>query len=1037
MTVKPLHILNASAGSGKTYSLVKKYIRLLLTADDSTRKYAEIIAMTFTNKAALEMKTRIISALDQLSNPEQDNHKYINQIAGDFNLPAAEIQLKSKRILSQLIHNYEDYNVLTIDKFNLRLIRSFSKELDIPADFEVVMNETELLQQVIDEMLSSIGKNQEVSDLVLNYVQNQQEDEEKWDFRKNLLEFTQVLSKEGDFQHVETLMKTDFSKGVLDELKLKKKSLDEQFTEISKAIYANFLSHSLASDELPGGGNTYRPICRTETYTEVQEQPFTDSFIKNLGAALKNGKRYPDDLKEHIWKLIHWLEKNQEPYFGLKKYISNFYNMALLKHVSNALEELKKRDRIIRISDFNAKISELLSGENPLYIYEKLGTRFKNFMLDEFQDTSRLQFLNLIPLIEETIANNSDALIVGDPKQAIYRFKNGVAEQMVELPKIYNPEQNEEIERISEQFNALSFKENLDDNWRSSETIVHFNNIIFETLRPNLSEANRGFYSSIKQFPKSTKNGLVSVHSKPVKKQMQAIELMSEILQNIEDCRTAGFKLGEICILGRTNGDCSTWANELTKHNFRVVSADSLRVENSPRVKTVLNYLKLRLNPSNQNIVKQFAYQYCIVKNQSISVFRSFFEKYETADGKVREFFNFDRFVETMIVSENPFLFGYQSLYDLIQQSYLLFGFEEANDPYIHHFADIIHNFELKNGSDLARFIADFDTMSKESKSVLIPESDDAIKIMTIHKSKGLEFPVVIIPSLSGDLSKVKGKHFIPTNEFLLYSGSSKESPIGEIVQFTEAEKDRIFLDYLNQIYVAFTRPIERLYITNFHTKSSIGNTFHGLFETLENVERNGDSLKYLSGSSTRSATTKRELEDNYFAPKQLNDALWFPNIALQDKKELISDQFLSEERRYGNQFHLIISRINSPDEIEDALNDMLQLGEIEHEFVETLRSDLKQLFGSKEYQALFENATEILSEQGFIVGPNEILRPDKIILKKEKTIVVDYKTGNQEPKHLKQISTYRNVLREMNYPHVEAFLFYTNTSELIQLQVS
>jgi ATP-dependent exoDNAse (exonuclease V) beta subunit len=1034
-----LQVVNASAGSGKTYSLVKTYIHLLLTdeGENAANKYAEILAMTFTNKAALEMKTRIIKALDELANPEvYEESDYINTIASETGLKADEVQIKSKRLLSGILHRYEDFHVMTIDKFNLRLIRSFSRDLDLPSDFEVVLNEVPVIEQVVDGILEEIGKNKELSEILLHYANANIEDEKSWDLRKSLIEFGKVLSSEQDLPYVERLMNMEFSIEDHKKHRLELQELNEEYQRKSKELAALFNAFGFTEKDFSRGGNIVKAIEKfaVGTLKLSDKFPLTPTNLTNIEKTAETNSSAVE-LNGIATKLTEWYEVNSEYAGVLSIYLKNYFNMALLKYMNSSLLALNKQERLIRISEFNTKIAELLQ-EDTLYIYEKLGTRFRHFMLDEFQDTSRLQWLNLIPLIRESLGNGQKNFIVGDPKQAIYRFKNGVAEQFVELPRVYNPEQDAKIAEVSTYFQQMGRVDVLEDNWRSAAEIVKFNNELFDQLSIKLNNQQKDFYAAVKQNPKSKKNGYVYVESKPVGKNSNQDEKKDDqfrfVLSAVQDAINDGFKPGDICILGRGNKFCNFIATALTNEKYKVVSADSLNIDSELTVRFVISYFKLRLNPVNQNIIRQFAHVYCERFNHSLDYYNSLFTRVELNDQKTIKTANLDLFFSKNPQYKDHFFEPFETLYDLVQKTLRLFGLDELKNPYLHHLADLIHSFETRNGPDLNQFLQDYDSMPKDAKALQIPESDDALRVMTIHKSKGLEFPVVIV--INDMDSKVKGEFFIETEKYLLRNTLAKESPVQEIREASEEEQSKVYLDTLNLYYVAYTRPVNRLYVKNDYATSGLSAEIHQILKQIPDTIEDGQEIRFIRGEKRLHQQTEKQPTDDFFTPKSSTDNLWFPDIALQDSDDLKTEDFLSDEQRYGNQFHLAISSIHAKNEIETILRQFIQTGEIEQAFEEQLKQDLKKLFETESYNQLFESAVDILSEQSVIISRNEQIRPDKIIVKSDKTVVLDYKTGQPSKKHIKQLEQYRSVLQKMNYPSVEAHLFYIKNFQLVKV---
>lgn len=1035
-TQKALKIVNASAGSGKTYTLVRKYLLLLLAESQNALKFSEIMAMTFTNKAAFEMKTRILKQLDELSYPDLYGKKstdYASELAAILGLKKEEIHERAGQILTSILYHYESFHVLTIDKFNVRLIRSFSFDLDLPSDFEVILKEDEIIEQVVDKLLAQIGRNEAVSSLLFSYANSKSDDEQKWDIRRNIVKFAKVIKNEANFSILELLKEKEFSTQKHHELRDEIRGIDTQFFEKGKAIHNLYLSLNLDITNLPGASTTANRIDKlgaTKLFPYSEEYCFSDTFIKNCENDPKKDKVFPQELRSELLKINEFWLKNVEHYEVLKKYEKNYFNMAVLNYLVKELEDLRDDEHLIRISEFNNMISKLITQDDAPFIYERLGNRYRHYMLDEFQDTSRLQWMNLTPLLHESLGNGNENLIVGDPKQSIYRFKNGLADQFVALPKLYNPENDKDVHARSVYFDSMGVRENLGDNWRSAATIVDFNTSLFEAMRATLSQPYSAFYESVKQNPKSSKNGLVVIRSEEVKKKPKEEEVVPFIIESIQECVKDGFKLGEICILGQRNKECSVWANALSSVGYKVVSADSLFVSSDERVKLVFSYFKLRLNPNSPNENKQFAAYFCTLFHKDLSYYQSFFREVENASGAKRVIFDFKQFITDNFKTERQFYYKFENLYDLVQQVYKLFGFDELNNPFLHHFADMLHNFQLKNGPDLQKFVSDF-MLSGKNESVQLPESDDAIKLMTIHKSKGLEFPVVIVPSMNGGLEiKADSEFFIEAEGVILYTNLTKKSKIKGIQDKLEYELSQRFMDVLNLYYVAFTRPIERLYVSNVYTKNTIGERFYNALSAMNHPDVT-DVNEIRIGNDTRIVEKETRNKDSFFIPAHSANNLWFPDIALQDREELVDEKVLSEERLFGTQFHLAISRIDNPTQIKEVIDSLVLQGEVEAAFSQELIKNLGKLFGSTEYVQLFENATKVLNEQDFIVSKNEQVRPDKIILKENETIVVDYKTGIPNKKDIKQVKLYKKVMEEVGYSNVKGYLFYTSVNRL------
>lgn len=1034
-TEQPLKIFNASAGSGKTYHLVKEYIKLLLNEVHS-KSFSKIIAMTFTNKAALEMKERIISALDEMSSPEFFSNSSLHltiELSKDLQISKNEVQLRSKLALNHILHQYEDFYVMTIDKFNLRLIRSFSRDLDLSNDFEVVMDEVEVIEKIVDDLLNQLGSDNqsELNKLLLKYAASKVDEGESWNFRRKLVDFGKVLRIERNASKVKQLMEMDFSIERFKSVIIQRKIIDNSFNKLSSKLLQVVDSNSLDQEYLPGKSGTFNGIMKMVNASSflVNEGDISKTLIKNLDVELKKNQVFPEEIKEAVRDILAHREKHLYEYIVINLYLKNFFNMSLLQYMARSLELIKKEEQIILISEFNSLISVLIQNENAPFIYERLGTKFKHFLLDEFQDTSHLQWLNLVPLVHESLGGNNTNLIVGDPKQSIYRFKNGVAEQFVELPKIYNPDNSPEISQKSAYFDQMGETHSLDNNWRSSPTIVNFNNTFFSNLKQRLSEDSISFYNSIEQIPKSSCNGKIVIVSKEEKKPADE-QIIEQIIDWVKECVKDGFKYGDICILGGRNKDCNNWALGLNNAGYNVVSSDSLLIDSNIKVQLTIAYLKWRFKPSNENAKKQFAELFFRQRKDSFDAYSAFIRQGVNENTeKTYRYFDEKGFINTYFKSYTSFFFKFESIYDLAQGFYRLMSFNELENPYLHHLADIIYDFELKKGPHLSAFLDDYER-NKSKIAVQIPESDDAIQIMTIHKSKGLEFPVVIVPSLNLSLD-VKSEFLVEIEDFIVYKKPIKNEVLEPLKKLYDEEFNSIITDHINLTYVAMTRPVERLYIQNYFERSKFGAIFHETLKEIEGVNVDGEMASFMTDDGEKTKMKSKKAASTLFHPKNITETLWFPDISLQDQEDLSQSAYLSDEMQFGLQFHLLISRIEKVEEIEHKIDEGIQEGVIESINKRELATKLKKLLTDSSYISLFENKIDVINEQTILVDEKTTLIPDKIILKENETIIVDYKTGMQKSKDLKQINQYKSTLESMGYPNVSCYLYYTSINKL------
>jgi ATP-dependent exoDNAse (exonuclease V) beta subunit len=421
---KPLLILNASAGSGKTYNLVYQYLKILLKTDHSFQDFRHILAMTFTNKAANEMKERVLMALDNMSRstltePVEDAISIFEKLENDLLVNRLTLINRAKKSLRSLLHSYEDFHVMTIDKFNLKLIRNFSRDLDLPGQFDVEMNTDRLVEKLVDNLLNKIGEKdaEELTDLVFSFAKSNLDDGEKWDVKQILVEFAKILTKESVLQKIEKFTSKKYEVSEFTNLNTRRKWLSDELTRKAKKVYSIVIDQGMDEDRIPQKSRAFNQLINLKVGSSFfGKNPISPSYATALMAEPKKGQFLPQEFQTALADFLSFYETHFNEFHLLYLLVKNFHSMALLKFMSTFLEEIKEQDQIIQISEFNKLISELIQQSHAPYIYERIGTRFKHYLLDEFQDTSRMQWLNLIPLVEESLGHNYLNFIVGDIK---------------------------------------------------------------------------------------------------------------------------------------------------------------------------------------------------------------------------------------------------------------------------------------------------------------------------------------------------------------------------------------------------------------------------------------------------------------------------------------------------------------------------------------------------------------------------------------------------------------------------------------------
>ncbi|MFM6946614.1 MAG: UvrD-helicase domain-containing protein [Flavobacteriales bacterium] len=1027
-TSKALQVYAASAGSGKTHRLVLEYLKILLDDPAYRTKFRSIVAMTFTNKAANEMKERILQTLSGLAYPHQADRKAKALAKGlleETSLTETQLQQRALGALQGILHHYEDFNISTIDKFNLRLIRSFSRDLDIAADFEVVMNEKLIMEEVVDLMISQLGQpdSVELSDWMLSYARTKISEGESWDFKKSLLQFAEILSKERNVKEVDQLLQTSYSKEKYQQIKDAAAQVKTEFLALCKSVYTPLAPYISTHFKNKTDIKRFEALNTDPNWCLGKKTgPFYSPTM--LTALQENKWNLPDNINAALIDLSTAYETATAAHAVLEVRRKNFFNLALLQYVAQQTKDLMAAQQQIRISEFNQLISQLVRGEQAPYIYERLGIRYEHFLLDEFQDTSRLQWINLIPLVLEAISYERPNLIVGDAKQSIYRFNNGLAEQFVALPSLYNPEGDAHMAQMSQRFEISGQKKSLDDNYRSAEQIVEFNNVLFAALAKSLPTDQAPFYADLRQTPQANKSGYIRIES--LVNDLPTELLHGKILASIEAVLQDQFRPCDICILTETNKQGNDLAIALNNAGHQVVSQDSLLIYNHPAVQIFLLYLKKRARPSNPTLGKRFAEAYLqFMGNFDVAKYLSYFEQVEK-DGKKYRFFNENKFYNDHFGSEAALFMPFEHLYDLLQKVALVLSLDDTQDPYLHHFFDIAFQYQLNRNAELLPFL-EYMEQSKDKLALQMPESTEAIRIMTIHKAKGLEFPVVLIPSLDFSIDiRSYSKFLIPVGPDLTYSYPSATIP--EYKAFKEKELAAIFLDKLNLLYVALTRPELRLYIFNHHKKNGFGARLHAALESLPLTWPEEHVLTI--GEPQKGQTPDTDETTLFYHPVSLKDQLWYPSLAFRQHGLEVA----AKDQLFGLAFHRTMALCTGPDHLELAINEALDEGSIAKDQVTDIRIGAQNFWTHVQAHQLFEGVVEQYNEQRIIAGINELRQPDKVWLKANEVLVIDFKTGKRKDKDLEQISAYAQLLGQIFNLPVRSFIYYVQLDLFLDL---
>jgi len=1056
--MKNFAVYNASAGSGKTFTLVKEYLKIALETN-SDSQYKNILAVTFTNKAAAEMKERVILALQALSGQkplEGTPEHLMNELLkskeeGGLGIDRDQIIKRSKKVLKSILHNYSNFSIGTIDKFTHKIIRTFAHDLHLPLNFDIELNQNEVLDKSIDMLISAIGANEKVTKLLLEYAAKKADDEKSWHIEKDLKDFSKNLLKENGevyLQSLRDLTIDDFDK-IKEELLTGVSLFEKQIKELSKKVLEGLKEKGIDDTSFSRG---FYPAYWNKLLKFKDFAP-TATMLKIINGeqnwySQKVEQQQKDLIDTNQQQLIDWfnetrlfIEEQESKYRVKQLLVKNLYNLAVLNEIEKLIVEYKKENSVLSITDFNKKIAQIVATEPMPFIYERLGERYQHYLIDEFQDTSIIQWHNLIPLVDNSLAGGKYSMIVGDAKQAIYRFRGGEVEQIINLPNIYNHNNKETLIEREEAFIRNYQPQNLASNFRSKAEIVEFNNQFFNFISTHLSNNYQDIYSNLaQQYNPNNNGGGVSIdflesddnEGYDLLTHQRIVEVIEESTNNKN-----GYRLEDIAILTRDNKNGSEIASVLLEKGIPVVSSESLLLNSSKDVRFVLNIFNFLANPTEAN--NQLPIIKYLIANQFPN--DQLIEVYHGKNSSALE----EYLISKNLTIHSKTIANY-SLYELAEYMIKHFGLDKDVNIYLQFFLDKIQEYASRFDNSVINFLEWWNGKS-EKFSIVIPDGIDAVKVMSIHKSKGLEFPIVIYPYAISDSKNTERFTWITSTEIeqlpVAILPIVKELEQTQFKDIYESEVNKSKLDLINILYVALTRPKDRLYIlskTDTSKKSSGSSKIYInklLLSYCEKYpEKRNEEKAYLFGIFLPNQNTINELEESKNEEfKEIVYNNWRDKIAVSyqvpDVWEVENPETATE---HGRLIHQILAEISVIDDLKEVIAKYYNDGTIDKEQAHEIENEISQLFQQPEISTFFADFDELKNERSILLPSGETYQPDRVVVKNNETFILDYKTGQRESKHQKQLQNYQNILLQMGYNNVKSYLLYLKEKELVAI---
>ena len=1035
--VKPLIVYKASAGSGKTFTLAVEYIKLLV---QNPQVYKQTLAVTFTNKATGEMKQRILSQLYGIWRGLDNSKPYLDKVCEELDVTPEHARSQAGIALHLLLHNYSYFRVETIDSFFQSVLRNLARELDLTANLRIGLNDMQVEEMAVDQLVDSLSTQDLLLQWLLNYIMDNINEDRTWNVIGQIKKFGNTIFRDFYKQESKRLDNIADNKTFFDnytrELREVRDNAAQRMTHIADEFFRIIEEEGLTFDDFAGKS---RGVCTI--FQKIRNGQFDASIVNNTVKATvavpekwytkSNPKAQQiHSLAEHKLDALLRQAIEEQPrqwrlYQSAKLTLKHLSQLRLLNSIEKKVRQMNEEANRFLLSDTQQLLHELIEGSDSPFIFEKIGTQLEHIMIDEFQDTSTVQWQNFKVLLEEAMSHGgSSNLIVGDVKQSIYRWRSGDWKLLANIDgEFQNAEQRLEIKP-------------LDTNYRSQQNIIRFNNAFFEAAA-QIEEVSA--YQDVNQkWPAHRQPaGLVNIRLLPGRDYEK--NMLDALVAQVESLLSQQAQARDIAILVRSNAHIPLIANELICRlpEVNVISDEAFRLDASPAVQVIVHALRLLSHPDD-------------------NISRAFLTKSYSGD------LNGD--LPAQFVEERDTLVRLP-IYELTEQLYGLFKLNRmaGQSGYICAFYDQVASYVGEHAADIYDFLKEWDA-TLCSKTIQCPDIN-GIRIISIHKSKGLEFDHVIIPFCDWrmEFSDVLWcqPDEPPFNKLPLvpvdYSEKGMSGTIYETCYNTEHRQN--IVDNLNLLYVAFTRASRNLFVMG---RRNASNSRSALVQqtllsmqlegaVLSGQDDNDDILEFTYGKMSLKDSKKVNTDEKnpFLRPsaivpvtievlaqktafKQSNKSREFSQ-AKEDDDQAQQNHYI----QMGNVLHNVFSHIRTARDIDLALKQMELDGIIydEHITRQRIENMIRKRLASKQVTDWFSDRWQLYNECTILLPDGQEKRPDRVMTDGERTIVVDFKFGHPREEYLQQVREYMDLLRQMGHRHVEGYLWFVYSNEITEVR--
>ena len=1037
------HIINAAAGSGKTYNLVLRYLTLIL-GSETPKPYRNLLALTFTNKAVNELKERILATLFALSKGTIQDENIKNILCDGLAIEEKELSRRANQILRQILFEYGSFDVITLDKLTHRLIRTFAKELKLPYGFEVVLDSKGLLQETVNSIIEEVGKDEVLTKLLNDFSMSKVLQEQSWNIQKDLDEFAEILLNENDRIPLQDLKNKSISDHSTDFKTLKREKLkaENEATKIANETLSIINRHGLEETDFYKG-------TLFKHFQTVLDRDYLKLYTNQLAHALEGEKPlYSKSLDANKKEIIDAIQpKLKESYLEIKKNVGklllneatlkSWAPRSLLQLMETRLEALQNQKDVRLLGEFNRKISKLVQDVDAPFIYERLGERYQHYFIDEFQDTSKLQWTNLIKLIGNALAGESltgeqgSLLIVGDPKQAIYRWRGGDVKQFVNL-----------LTNRDKPFQIQAKNSFLTKNYRSGASIVNFNNQFFLTFSKLFKGTDyQKIYGEGSQQVAQNTGGYVCVEAIPGgrRKDENIPAYIEKTIGSVIKAIGSGYEPHDIAVLVRTKTQATSVGQGLTKAGYSIISSESFVVRESMNVQFVLAILKLLVHPNDvvqHKLILDVLWELKPKVDEEYHLFaqRHLHLKSSTFFKELGNQYGFGLLLNNL--SKLPVLEVAESILESIS---LL----PSWDIFLNTFIENIFEFSTTESQTISDYL-NYWEKQKDKLRIMIPEGTNSISVMTIHQAKGLEFPVVILPFIDTALqSNIREKIWYPFSEGPLSSIEWAWINASKKIQLYGDQGQSLYdeyvlgkkLDAFNVLYVALTRAKDQLYvITQEVTKEGIS-SYADLLRSFINTQGAtlDENTRFEWGEKTQKQTpiikSDSKTEEKIIIQFHTS-SIWKKKLVAfsRPKKEVQ----LAQKKRLL--IHAILAQVTHSEKLPKVIEETFYNSNLTIETRAFIEKKLFEIIKHPVISCYFESDNKVLVEQDVLVPNGPTLRPDRVnLLKDGSAVIIDYKTGEAKEEDGVQIDLYGSIYKTLGYDPVTKFLVYIDTEIRVQ----